>query len=53
MAILSECRDDTDDMLWDIYTEEKGNIIHVIKAELIILTRTGFHWGLLNHLSVT
>lgn len=21
MAILSECRDDTDDMLWDIYTE--------------------------------
>lgn len=23
MAILSECRDDTDDMLWDIY-KEKG-----------------------------
>lgn len=22
MAILSECRDDTDDMLWDIYKEK-------------------------------
>lgn len=30
MAILSECRDDTDDMLWDIYKkkkeEDEGNV---------------------------
>lgn len=25
MAILSECREDTDDMLWDIYKKKNWN----------------------------
>ena len=33
MAIFSECRDDTEDMLWDIYKERT---VMVVKSETII-----------------
>lgn len=56
MAILSECREDTDDMLWDIYKEKdqgrvkhvrlKGyNIVHVDERLLQTLALLSHFWS--------